>query len=446
MYHTPHCNTIRPISSFAPQINANIVKNFPKTPVIPEFRPKQTVSYRTQEYLDDLKLRLNSDLKHPTSGKRKALGCFIKFVIGTHQEEEAGLCAARVSAIGCNMKNSGYEKDLSGRQIRRVSKEAELKGYITRTRTKQKNGWLGFYKFEPTRLGLDMYYLYIMRNTSHFIIKAEEFPLPSVDNLVVESQPTQEAKKMAALETPVIIEVFDGLKKNGRTYNSKKNIRSQNNIIRVDQLGITLQNQTPITPIPEPEEKIMLQSKAEIPKRKPVDSDPQVKQSGMIDYNATAIDLDAPPADILLFNWDHTLTGDRTNTVKLGKVNYKIPEGHFQEKPAQQKPLEWQSETQTKPSYARSPKLLDSTKELFVAIATTPFHVDEQKIIINELVALKENDELKLKILDATVRMFETRKQTGHKKHNIPLILRDQINYAIKSQKDKILSTEIVDN
>lgn len=435
MYHNSQSNTTSRYFSSPSKINSNSVNNFDPPPELLSSIHEQIVIYRTQEQINKLQVILNSVLKHKNTGRRSAESYFLKMIIG--RQQKLGHCIVRQSKIGADMFNYGYNKVLKEKQIGRIGKKVEEAGLLIRTRTKKTNGQKAAYKYEATRLGLDLYYFYIMNNKSNIKIETLELPSSSVDNLGVKIKCPVLNEKMSGgepLKTPMITGV---VKKNVRSNMDIKKYKNINiNIIRVGCLGIKI---APLSDsyhktIPLLEEKAMSNTQVEQPKLRLLVSDPFVSTSGKIDYNAAPIDLDNPPTDVLLFNWDHNCTEENPNTIRLGKVNYQNPERTDQETKKV-----WKYETQTNPKFIAKPSELVLSSQVFFMISQSSLSQNEKTVLIEALKLMNSSDEIKIKILELLVIMVNNVNKSGKKVTNFNMMVKSKIKEVLMKEQQKTI-------
>ena len=398
--------------------------------------PQQTVSYRSKEHMELMHGIINSEFKHKSSGKRKALHAFVKFVIGIHQNLDKGSCIARHEKIGQNLIMSGYHRNLSKKQIGRLSKRSEELGLLTRVRTKQLNNFHdGAYRFEPTRLGLDIYYYHLERNKSHFLIRCEEEHVPVVDNVVIKAIHDLNKKKMSSLETPVIIGDSGLEKKNVLANIDLRNIRNIDIHTRWSTGDKSPKKVSSFIKIPL-ERKQMSNTPPEKP---PSPTQPLVlpgSKPGKIDYNAKPIDLDNPPRDILLSS-PHIQTREAdgfVSTLTYGKVRTSSPPETSTWKPG---------EVSEPPSEPREPQL---SSQVCFMVSQSGLLNSEKITLANYLKSFESEDGVKLKIIESLVEMVENKKKSGKQITNFPLMVRTLVSEQIKRQSPRYLSTFSVDN
>jgi hypothetical protein len=166
-YQISQCNPSDLISSYLPQNTSNL--------------PDIIVRYRTKEQVDHLESIRYSILQHKKSRRRLAASILLKIIGGREMECEWGACITRQEKFGSKMREFGYDKDLTARQIKRVMASLVKHGLIRCERSNLRN-YRSTYRCETTSLGRDAFFYYIKNNEGPIQIKILDLPTKSVDN------------------------------------------------------------------------------------------------------------------------------------------------------------------------------------------------------------------------------------------------------------------------
>lgn len=383
-------------------------------------------------------------LQHPKSGRLSSSYFLLKIIIGRILKYDN--CITKQTKLAYEIYNFGYNKTLTGRQIRTLCDGLREAGLITYKRSGKMRS---VYSYQATELGIDVFHYFIQE-------KDKSVPKRIVDKMC-EVQKQAKNKKTSGLETvknPMITgHVEKNFRSNIHTRNKDININNHTRWAPVDKkttakplfsfLNFNLEEKT-MQPAhlegielftEEPKPNVLAPRKsAFLPTSIPQSISPSVPvglMSGKIDWNAKPIDLDAPPMDILLSSPD---TQTRGTTIQFGKPNYRATESD----------KGWKSETQTKPSYA--PRESQLSHNIHFIISQTEFSNSEKIALQNILREFDSTDDEKTKIIDGLMKMVHNVHKSGNVVTNFQMMAKSLVNSHIRSQRAKNLSTDSFDN
>jgi len=384
MYQVTQSNSPNQVSSFLSNLFSKIPEFKQKNPENTSSYTDIKVIYRTQEEIEKIQSIRYPLLQHPTTGRRSAIGCLLKLIVG--RELKLGNCITKQSTLAREIYGYGYDKLLNVRQIKRLIKKMGDLGLLSYKRSKS---FRSAYRYESTSLGRDLYFYVIQNNEGQLRLKTIEL-----------SQESNVKKEEKVQMSPR--EVEKQVENTPESVGFELNVTSNMDI--PDLRNIHMGNNT------------------------------SERFTGKIDLSAKPIDLDEPPREILFAESWHISTGDADgflSNLQLGRANYQNTESN---------PTHISNKKESMPENNTG-----LSRNVFIKICRN-FSEEEQKAITTVLKELNCGDDIKINVINSVKNLVATILKAGNRVHSFELLAKSIVKNELKKAANKNLSTISVNN